>query len=92
MLERLQCGRGLPRAGLTLPSKHSLSRLSEYGLPGSHGRKGSLRVPVWQAYLGLSRAPRVKLGFNTWLLQKHTLDRELMEKARAQGRKGMAGF
>lgn len=43
-------------------------------------------MPIWQAHLRLSCAPRVKRGFNTWLLQKHILDRELMERPERSGK------
>lgn len=46
------------------------------------------RVPGWQAYLRLLCAPRVKLGFNTGLLQRHILDREVVE--RPETREGKA--
>lgn len=45
-------------------------------------------MPGWQAYLRLLCAPRVKLGFNTGLLQRHILDREVVE--RPETREGKA--
>lgn len=70
MLEWLQSvGRRLPRGGSS--PCHVNIHFPEYGMPGSRGGGGGLRVPVWQAYLTLSHTPMVRLGFNTWLLQKH---------------------
>lgn len=41
-----------------------------------------------QAYLRLLCAPRVKLGFNTGLLQRHILDREVVERPETRERHG----
>lgn len=68
----MSVGRCLPRGGSS-PCHVNIHfpGVCRYGMPRSHGGRGGLRVPVWQAYVTLSRAPMVRLAFNTWLLQKH---------------------
>lgn len=91
------CAREAPECGLVPPKGWPSPCHVNIHFPGvcsvcnarvTWEEEGAPRVPGWQAYLRLSCAPRVKLGFNTGLLQRHILDIEVVE--RPETREGKA--